>query len=394
MSAGRARNSLNLGHSPTFSRRSSAHAYHAAMKLGRTLLAAIIAVAPLAWADAATAPERIVQLSYVEGQIRFQGAGEQESSALPARPLAAGDRIATDRSGRAEISLGSAAVRLDEQSALEVTELEADYVRARLDSGVALVTVRDLRDNERLEMTTPNATITLASPGDYRVEAPAQDTTFVTVHGGSASVATAAGPVQIADGQRARLSGSESLVTFESARAADEFDEWALGREEKLAQAESPNENEQNEDLSRYGEWQDDPSYGRVWAPAYTYGYDPYSYGYWQPVGNGWGWVDTSPWGPYTYYNGHWAYLHDRWYWVPVRHETHPRIPVRRVDLGSREPRLRQPIPIDPVPVDRGLGKPGKPQPQPKPQPPSSTAPTPRPPLTTEPTRPIRPDNR
>jgi hypothetical protein len=85
--------------------------------------------------------------------------------------------------------------------------------------------------------------------------------------------------------------------------------------------------------LDQYGEWQDDPTYGRVWMPGYAYGgYDPFGYGSWQRVGFGWGWVDPYPWSPYTFYGGRWVHVHNRWCWTPPRHdplpthwrETHP----------------------------------------------------------------------
>src|SRR5262245_53510140 len=118
------------------------------MKIARTLLLSALAVSPLVWGQVAESPGRVAHLSYVEGQIRFQGAGETEGYALPQRPLAAGDRLATRAEARAEISLGSAALRLDEQSALAVESLDETAVRMHLDAGVASVTLRDLAENE------------------------------------------------------------------------------------------------------------------------------------------------------------------------------------------------------------------------------------------------------
>ena len=315
------------------------------MKIGRTLLVAALAVSPLAWGEVSETPDRIAQLSYVEGQIRFQGAGEQEGYALPNRPLAAGDRLATRGDARAEISLGSAAVRLDEQSALAIEMLDATEVQMRLDSGVVSVTLRDLLEGESVQIATPNATIRLEEPGDYRVEAPTDDLSILVVRGGAATVETDAGPVRVTEGQRARLQGREALASLEPASANDAFDEWVLGREDQLADAETPSEDTQNEELQQYGEWRDDPNYGRVWTPAYAYGgYNPFHGGYWQPVGFGWSWVDPYPWGQFGFNDGRWAYspyMH-RWCWVPARNH-HPH------EVANDPLPVHPPIPIDPI---------------------------------------------
>ena len=63
------------------------------MLLRLTLFILALAVTGLASAEP---PERIARLSYVEGQITFQGEQEVAPSALPDRPLASG-RPARDR---------------------------------------------------------------------------------------------------------------------------------------------------------------------------------------------------------------------------------------------------------------------------------------------------------
>ena len=103
---------------------------------------------------------------------------------------------------------------------------------------------------------------------------------------GNAEVATAGGPVRVADGQRVRLEGRAEFASLVTPRAADDFDEWVLEREVQFAEsAPPPGEPSDdyeygNETLDQYGEWRDEPSYGRVWMPSYAYGgYDPFSHG-------------------------------------------------------------------------------------------------------------------
>lgn len=298
------------------------------MKILGALLLAVLAASPIAGAATPDLPDRIARLEYVEGRLSFQAPGQPAGMTLPNRPLLPDDRLVTQADARAEIALGTATLRLDERTAIDLETLDADCVRVRIDEGIAVVTLRELADGETFEVATPNTTLKLLMPGEYRVEVPTEGVSALTVHGGAADAETAGGPVHIADGQRVRFEGHDALAMLETARPADAFDEWVLEREVKLAEAE-PSEYTEEPPLDNYGEWQDDPTYGRVWMPSYAYsGYDPFGYGYgsWQYVGFGWSWIDPYPWSSYTSYGGRWVYLHHahRWCWQPPRHDTRP----------------------------------------------------------------------
>jgi hypothetical protein len=275
----------------------------------------------LAAGEATDSPARIAQLAYVEGAISYQEANERATSALPERPLEAGDRLATERDGRAELTLGSATVRLDRDTDLRIVDLDASSVHFELADGAAIFRVDELFEDESFAVTTPNTTIRFQAPGEYRVDVPEDGTTTLTVRAGDAEVETAEGPVRIADGQRARIEGSEALTSLIAPQWTDDFDNWVLDREVQLAEnAPPPYESEYAPDgtLDDYGDWQDDPQYGQVWMPSYAYGgYDPFATGYWSYTGYGYSWINPMPWGPYTYY-GHWTYLpqYNRYGWV------------------------------------------------------------------------------
>ena len=102
--------------------------------------------------------------------MSFQGAQEVAPSALPDRPLDRGDRLSTARDGRAEIALGGATLRLDEDTALTIADLDASMVRLQLDSGTASVHLHDLLDDETFEVVTLNTTVAFREPGEYRVD--------------------------------------------------------------------------------------------------------------------------------------------------------------------------------------------------------------------------------
>ena len=321
------------------------------MILRPALLVLALAASSLAQGQALDPPERVARLSYAEGRVMFQGPGDASPSGLPDRPLMPGDRLTTERDARAELALGTATIRLNEQTEFSVIALDAATVRIELTAGSAIVHLRELLEGESFEFTTPNATIAMHSAGEYRVNVFADDATELTVRAGAAEVTTTDGPVRIADGQRVRLEGRDALASLAAPLPADAFDDWVLEREVQLAEAQPPPgetlEGYEDEALDDYGEWYDEPNYGRVWMPSYAYGgYDPFRYGHWQRVGYGWGWVDTMPWGFYTSNYGRWAYLHDRnrWCWVPTRrdhrrHFAHDTRPYRRPRDDARHAR-------------------------------------------------------
>src|ERR1700757_3429385 len=62
-------------------------------------------------------PSRVARLAFLEGSVSMQPAGESDwVQAVPNRPLTIGDKLWADRDSRAEVQLGSAALRLSENS--------------------------------------------------------------------------------------------------------------------------------------------------------------------------------------------------------------------------------------------------------------------------------------
>jgi hypothetical protein len=221
-------------------------------------------------------------------------------------------------------------------------------------------------------VATSNTTLTLREPGEFRIAVPTDGTTDLTVRGGSAEALTAGGPVRIAEGQRVRLEGRQALASLATPRAADAFDDWVLEREvqhEDLAPTtEQLATGYEYAELDRYGEWYDEPSYGRVWMPSYAYGgYDPFRYGHWQHYGMGRTWVSSMPWGYHTFNSGRWAYLNhlDRWCWVPTR-RFNDRDRFAHDDAPHRRPRGDRRSDDDgndstPVAIPRGNNDPREP---------------------------------
>ena len=77
------------------------------------LLATLFATAA-ASARYADPPGRVARLSHTQGELSFSPSGEEDwYSVHRNRPLVRGDRLWADRNSRAELQIGSAAVRID-----------------------------------------------------------------------------------------------------------------------------------------------------------------------------------------------------------------------------------------------------------------------------------------
>jgi hypothetical protein len=71
--------------------------------------------------------------------------------------------------------------------------------------------------------------------------------------------------------------------------------------------------------LSPYGEWVEDSTYGYVWSPNdVDPDWRPYTRGHWVYTDeDGWLWVADEEWGWGPYHYGRWFISDNRWVWVP-----------------------------------------------------------------------------
>ncbi|MES1265149.1 MAG: DUF6600 domain-containing protein, partial [Variovorax sp.] len=260
-------------------------------------------------------PERAARLSFIAGDVSLQPAGEEEwAPALINRPLTTGDKLWTERNARAEIYVGTAAIRLDSETGFSFMNVDDDTIQMRVTAGVLNVSVRDLADREHIEIDTPNIALSLLRAGNYRVEVnDAGDATVVKVSEGSLQ---ATGPSQdtvVYAQQAVTFTGTDNLVSqFRTLGAPDDFDSWSLERDRRDDRAETSRTAEYvspevtgYQDLNEYGTWSNEPEYGNVWTPNYVaVGWAPYAYGRWVSISPwGWTWIDDAPWGyaPFHY---------------------------------------------------------------------------------------------
>ena len=276
-------------------------------------------------------PERVARLSFTRGDVTFQAAdNDAPEQAVLNRPATSGDRIMTGNDSRAELTLGSAALRLDARTDLSIANLDADIAHVELNSGTVGVTLRALESGSTFEVDAPNGTVRLLEPGEYRVEATQDGAAILEVRSGAAEIDSGAGPTRVASGQRARLGNSERMATLLSLGADDEFDRWGQERERQLRGEEPARYVSRDmvgyEDLDdRYGRWHSEAGYGFVWYPSVVAGWSPYTVGRWTWISPwGWTWIDTAPWGFAPFHYGRWAHVRNRWCWVPGPRHRHP----------------------------------------------------------------------
>jgi hypothetical protein len=269
-------------------------------------------------------PTRVARLGFIEGSVSFQPAGMQDwVGAVPNRPMTTGDQLWSDADSRAELQLGSAAIRLSENTGISFLNLDDHTVQVQLSAGTINIRVRRLHEDD-FEIDTPNLAFTITDPGSYRVQASEDGSyTVVSVRAGDGIVTGGGQAFTLDAGQAGYFDGTNTLdADVEPIDEPDQFDAWVDGRDHRYEMSRSVQYLSPDvvgfEDLDDYGFWQDDAMYGHVWFPnRVEVGWAPYHTGHWAWI-DPWGytWVDDSPWGYAPFHYGRWVFIAGRWGWV------------------------------------------------------------------------------
>jgi hypothetical protein len=290
------------------------------ISLGLMVLAAVVVlVAPAAWADP---PSRAARLNYVSGAVSLAPAGlpDEWGEAFVNRPLTVGDRLWADTGARAELRLGSTALRIDGGTSLDVLDINDRMLQVSIDQGRAQVRTRG-GNGGNAEIDTPAAAVVVTGAADVRVDVDASTgRTFIAVRSGRANVYTPSESFDLASGETTRIDADGRYYTIGRAAARDAFDNFAYTRdvrwrEPRYVSAEMTG----YEDLDSYGAWQPAAEYGNVWFPRQVAtDWVPYRDGRWVWVEPwGWTWVDNAPWGFAPFHYGRWVQVNNRWGWWP-----------------------------------------------------------------------------
>ena len=191
----------------------------------------------LATAALADPPERVGRISYVEGEVSFQPPQEDFwTSATRNFPVATGEAFWTGDEGRAELQVGPVAARLDNETELDVVDV--DYGTTRLSMAQGSLDLRLWRaPRGGVVIATPAGDVRLDYAGSYRIDvgAPQEDGSYpaveVTVFEGSAQAPSPDGPVQIDTGEAAMIYAGYQPQEVDAQDAA--IDDWAREREQR-----------------------------------------------------------------------------------------------------------------------------------------------------------------
>ena len=272
-------------------------------------------------------PGRVARVNTIEGQASVQLAGDTEwTTDVINRPLTTGDKVWVDVSSRAEMHVGSAAVRMGERTGVELLNLNDQVMQLRLTAGSMSIRVRELQRDDSVEVDTPNVSIALLQPGEYRLDVDDEgQVTQVAVVSGQAEVTGPDKTYRVDPRERGEFRGTNDLrADVGDINGPDALDLWAEQRDAREDHAVSARYVSRDvpgyQDLDDYGSWDDDPTYGPLWAPRVAVGWAPYQSGHWVWISPwGWTWVDEAPWGFAPAHYGRWVHTRDRWCWSPGR---------------------------------------------------------------------------
>ena len=272
-------------------------------------------------------PGRVGRLNFSQGSVSFRPAGEDDwVTAVPNRPMVTGDDLWADDNSRAEVHVGSAALRLGSKTGITFLSLDDRTTQIRLAQGSLILRVRHVDDEDSYEVDTPNLAFSLLQPGVYRVDVSEDGSqTVTTVWHGRGRVTGGGLTYTVLANQSDTFTGNEQHLDYDigQIRDRDDFDTWAFDRDDHEDRADSANyvsrEMTGYEDLDANGDWDYVAGYGECWRPrALVAGWAPYRFGHWAYVGPwGWTWVEDEPWGFAPFHYGRWAFVNSGWFWVP-----------------------------------------------------------------------------
>lgn len=274
-------------------------------------------------------PGRVGRIAWVSGSVELRS-GAERAPAEVNWPVTAGQILSTGRSGRAELRIASANVRLDGESELQIRRLDDGAVALELRRGVMVLTARQADWLNELELSAPRARVELLAPGRYRLEA-APGLTRLGVAQGEARLLAQRMSFVVRSGESGELKDSpQGYASFQiSPWRSDDLDEWAAARDRRedlaLSRRHVSEEMPGIEALDDFGQWQTHNEFGSVWFPtSVAVDWAPYRFGRWAWVPPwGWTWIDAAPWGFAPFHYGRWVWIGGRWGWVSGR--RHPR---------------------------------------------------------------------
>jgi hypothetical protein len=288
------------------------------------------------WTSSAVDAAIIVgRISHLEGQIyRYMDVDDSWVATSLQSPAGTQDVLLTGDASKAEIIFpNNQLLRLDENTEIEILNLDDDIGELELHSGLARFYNRGSAG--KLLIETVRGTVRVEPESAVDVHADKKSVTVSAVHGEATFRSYQDGVEKIEV-----LSGSTSLEFREESIIAGigpidrKWDRWCADREgvwtkNRLVRSEYLPEFMQAHAyvMEPYGRWQ------RIYYRGYYYwawkphsvavGWSPYTTGYWHDWHGSPVWVDHNPWGWVTHHHGHWLNMHGAWLWTPYVHVSH-----------------------------------------------------------------------
>src|SRR5215472_8377425 len=154
-------------------------------------------------------PSLAGRLSYTSGSVSFQPGGvDNWVQATRNRPLTVGDQLFADQGAQAEVEIPQADFRLGSRTAFQFLNLDDRNAQVKVSEGTLAIHVRAL--NQNIEVDTPNAAFTVSAPGDYRIDANADNNqTYITSRNGEGQVTANGGSFTLRQGQQTVIAGQD-----------------------------------------------------------------------------------------------------------------------------------------------------------------------------------------
>ena len=186
--------------------------------------------------DAQDPSRRVARMQFMDGQVSIQPGGVNDWVAGTLnRPMTTGDNVWTDKDSKAELNVGTGIFRMGAETSVTLANVGDNTTQIQVHQGTLNLRVRHLYNGEVYEVDTPNMAFTVQKPGDYRFDVdPNADTSFITVWKGQGN-ATGDGPsVEVREHEKARFSNGTSMAyEVNKAPGYDQFDQWAMGRDDR-----------------------------------------------------------------------------------------------------------------------------------------------------------------
>ncbi len=294
-----------------------------------------LGLAAVAAAQGGDPPARVGHTSVVGDSLEHSKDGNTWQPASAGAPLTTQSVLRTTQS-RAELRIGSSALRMAQQVQLQFEQLDDAAVVVALHIGRLNVRLRQCcQTGDQFSVLLDGARFDATSAGSFHLDTNARALrATVRVYAGSGTVTLGNQRFVLTAGQQVLLDTQDMKVVRQGPAERNPIDDWADERDQQAqtrterggtalyASAEMTGAAL----LDEHGAWRLDARLGPVWFPrGVAADWAPFRQGRWAWVAPwGWTWIDDAPWGFAPFHYGRWTFLAGRWGWLPGNVQARP----------------------------------------------------------------------